>query len=554
MQRPLHRLILFAFFLGMVVVIMTQAQSAPEVFAPEPDYTSKRPRDFSAFESALASFTAEQAATLETLLQGKTVLEVQALLQNGALTSERLVLYAVYRIRRDDIDQLNSVMELNPQALEIARALDAERANGEVRGTLHGIPVLLKDNICTGDGMHCTAGAAALADFRASRDAFLAIRLREAGAIILGKTNLSEWANWMTEGMPNGFSTLGGQTRNPYGRFDPLGSSSGSAVAVAAGFVMVSVGTETSGSITAPAAANSIVGLKPSRGLVSRDGIIPLAEPMDTAGPMGRTVTDVAVLFNALVGVDANDATTEAAAQFAGTDFTQVLDLDTARGMRVGVLMYGEQPPEAFRPRYSPEALEAYAERIRLINDRQQAMIPFLEAAGMQAIFVENATDRLVTVDYRPILEYGFKHGLNDFLADFGAPITSLEAIIAFNEADLPNRAPYGQSYIVQSQNTTITEDEYTQMAAHNRQITGDAITELLRDLNLDVLLTQDNMGAFYYAPAGFPALTVPGGYDEFGRPFGATFVGDAFSEARLLTAAYAFEQASRVQRPPVFD
>ncbi|HMQ54606.1 MAG TPA: amidase family protein, partial [Anaerolineae bacterium] len=298
----------------------------------EPDYTGKRARDLSAFETALADFTPERAAALDALLTGKTIPELQSLLDSGDLTSAELVTYYVDRIRRYDLDKLNSVMELNPEALDIARKLDAERAAGTLRGPMHGIPVLLKDNIATGDRTHTTAGAAALQDWVADRDAFLVQQIRAAGGLILGKANLSEWANFMDPCMPSGFSVVGGQTRHPYGPFDPRGSSSGSAVSVAANLTTVSVGSETSGSLIQPARVNGAVALRPSQGLISRDYVVPLGPDLDTPGPMGRSLTDVAILLNAMTGVDPRDPKTGDAAALAGTDFTRFLNLDRARG------------------------------------------------------------------------------------------------------------------------------------------------------------------------------------------------------------------------------
>ncbi len=239
---------------------------------------------------------------MDTLLAGKTVLDIQALLDGGRITSEELTTYYVDRIRRYDTDKLNSVMALNPEAQDIARTLDVERVEIGARGHMHGLPVLLKDNIATSDGMHATAGAYAMKDWTPDRDAFLVAALRHNGAIILGKANLSEWANYMGPGMPSGFSVLGGQTRNPYGAFEVWGSSSGSAVAAAAAanFSAVTVGSETQGSIIMPAGISSVVGLKTSSGLVSGDYVIPLMDWQDTPGAIGRTVTDVAVLYCSL--------------------------------------------------------------------------------------------------------------------------------------------------------------------------------------------------------------------------------------------------------------
>ncbi|MGL4649843.1 MAG: amidase family protein, partial [Caldilineaceae bacterium] len=304
---------------------------------PEPDYTAKRPLDLSAFEAALAEFTPERAAELDTLLAGRDIIGVQELLYDGATTSVELVTYYVDRIQRYDIGRLNSVLELNPQALAEAAEADAKRDQDVGLTDMLGLPVLLKDNIATA-GMHTTAGAYALKDWMPERDAFLVQRLREDGAIILGKTNLSEWANYMDRCMPSGFSALGGQTRNPYGPYETYGSSSGSGAAAGAKFATVTVGSETSGSLIQPARVHSVVALRPSLGLISRDYVVPLAPALDTPGPMGRSVTDIVLLLNTIAGVDANDPKTADAAALDGIDFGTYLSRDEARKVRVGVV------------------------------------------------------------------------------------------------------------------------------------------------------------------------------------------------------------------------
>ncbi|MFN8468153.1 MAG: amidase family protein [Caldilineaceae bacterium] len=293
---------------------------------------------------------------MDGLLAAATLVDLQRLMANRELSAAELVTYYVARIRRYDVGKLNAVMELNPQALAIARELDTERASGRARGPLHGIPVLIKDNIATGAGMRAAAGAWALQEWQPRRDAFLVAQLRKAGAVILGKTNLSEWANYMDPSMPNGFSVLGGQARCPCGPFDPSGSSSGSGVAVAANLAAVAVGSETQGSIIMPAVANAVVGLKVSLGLISRDHIIPLIDWMDVPGPMGRTVTDVAVLLGAITAVDSDDPATQAvAAQAVGgkrpSDYTQYLDANRAAGMRLELWRWTTQPSQHWQRR-----------------------------------------------------------------------------------------------------------------------------------------------------------------------------------------------------------
>ena len=494
------------------------AQAPKDEFPrPEPDYNAKLSRDFSAFDDALASFTPERAAELDTLLSGKTVLDIQGLLDDGQFTSEELVTYYVDRIQRYDVDKLNSVMALNPEALDIARTLDAERAESGARGPMHGIPVLLKDNIATGDKMQATAGAFALKDWTPDRDAFLVKALRDNGAIILGKANLSEWANYMDSGMPNGFSVLGGQTRNPYGPFEVLGSSSGSAVAAAANFSTVTVGTETQGSLIMPAGINSVVGLKTSRGLVSGDYVIPLVDWMDTPGPIGRTVTDVAVLLTAMTTPDPNNPEVSDLAQ---TDFTQFLTADAVEGLRIGLVVENEALTQDF------------------------------EALGMEVVQVDPA-DIPNFYDARPALEYGFQDSLNRFLATANAPVLSLADVVAVNNEELKNRAPFGQGFLQGSVDTKITKVEYDVIKAENSQGSADAITAVFEKYGIDVLMSDLNQR---YAPAGFPAITVPGGYAENGQPLPVFLTALHLDEGKLLSVAYAFEQATHARQEPELE
>jgi amidase len=523
---------------------------------PEPAYTGKLERDFTPFSAALEAYTAEQAAAREDLVSGKAIPELQALMEGGELTSVDLVVYYLERIQRYDVDKLNSVLELNPEVLEIAQALDDERAAGNLRGAMHGIPVLLKDNIATNDQLHTAAGAAAMLDWDPDRDAFLVSQLRDAGAVILGKANLSEWANYMDSCMPNGFSTNGGQTQNPYGPFETYGSSSGSAVSVAADLATVSVGTETQGSIIAPAIVNSVVALKTSRGLVSRDYVIPLLPWQDVPGPMGRTVTDVAVLLSAMTGVDDNDPATAASEPLADTDFTQFLSPEGLAGVRVGV------------PVWNDEAFEQYFEENSVTDSDQQKslrdvlsagnegafeQIDILNAAGVTTVEVPATaipSSYALGLDVQTALEYGFKEALNAFLANLGedTPARSLEEIIAFNNEDLRNRAPYGQDYLEASQNTTISADAYEEMEQGNQATARGALGQLFEQYDIDVVLSEVGQ---VYAPAGYPALTVPSGYAEDGTPEGIVFVGGFLSEPQLLAVGHAFEQAAQARVAP---
>lgn len=510
----------------------------------EPEYNNKRPRDLEPFALALSELTPERVTELDVLLTGKTIPEIQALMDEDQLTSQELVTYYVGRIAEIDIDKLNSVMELNPEALAIAQALDAERAAGTSRGAMHGIPVLLKDNIATGDQMHTTAGTYALRDWQADRDAFLVQQLRDAGAIILGKANLSEWANYTDPSMPSGFSTLGGQTRHPYGPFDPLGSSTGSAVSVAANLTTVSVGTETQGSIIQPAVSNGVVAIKTSRGLVSRDNIIPLVEWMDVPGPMGRTVTDVAVLLTAMTGVDENDPATADAAELAGMDFSQFVSLDAAEGKRIGIFITSDETIESFIAEFelTDDVAEEQRQSFANENANWREIGAQFAAQGVEVVEIDSEEQPL-SPDPTQVLEYGFQGSVNRFLAGLGsdAPVSELAEIVTINEEDPENRVPYGQGYITGSVNTAITADEYTALVRDNQETAVAGLRNLFDTYQLDAIVVSSISQS--YAAAGYPAISVPNGLDADGAPTGLILVGDFLGEADLIAIAYAFEQ-----------
>ena len=413
---------------------------------PEPAYDGGLTLDFGPFTEAIQ---ADRQTGLGDVIRGQTIPQLQSLMASEQLNATSLLLYYLDRIRRYDVGRLNAVLALNPDALNIARGLDAERAAGRVRGPLHGIPVLLKDNIATADRMHTTAGAAALRDWRPRHDAPLAQRLRSAGAVILCKANLSEWANYMDSCMPNGFSTNGGQTQNPYGPFETYGSSSGSAVAVAADLTTVSVGTETQGSIILPAGINSVVALKTSRGLINGEGIIPLLPWQDVAGPMGRSVTDVALLLGAM----------------SGGDFSHALTPTATEGLRVAVPMWNDQ---AFTDLFEQLGVTNTAQQASLRgvlaerDETTRSAVKALTAAGLTVVEIP-ATALPAPLPVSAALEYGFKQALNEFLATRGnaVPVASLAAVIAFNRLDLANRAPYGQDHLEAAQATSLTAAEY---------------------------------------------------------------------------------------------
>ncbi len=487
-----------------------------------------------------------------------TILELQALMAAGELTSRSLA--ETYLARIAEIDRagprLNSVIEINPDALELAAALDAERREHGPRGPLHGIPVLIKDNIDTADRMMTTAGSLALLGSVAARDATVAGKLREAGAVILGKTNLSEWANFRSTHSVSGWSSRGGQTHNPYALDrNPCGSSSGSGVAVAANLCAVAVGTETDGSIICPSHANGIVGIKPTVGLVSRAGIIPISHSQDTAGPMARTVADAAILLAALAGPDPRDPVTEAGRGRTPIDYARFLDRDGLRGAKIGIArnFFG------FSPR---------------VDAIVEGCIAAIVEAGAMIIDPANIeTAKQIDEPEFEVLLHEFKAGLNAYLAGLrpAAPIGSLAEIIDFNERNRDRVMPYfEQEIMVMAQaRGPLTDEKYLlALAACRRLARDEGIDATLGKHGLDAILAPsggpawltDTVNGDHYgggsstpaAVAGYPSIAVPAGY-VWGLPVGISFIGPAWSEAMLIKFAYGFEQVMQVRRPPAF-
>jgi amidase len=540
---------------------MLTACPTPSFPRPDPPTSAKRPLDFGPFSTALLSFSPEQAAKTNTAIDGKTVPEIQALMADGQLSSEQLTLAYLARIQRYDEGRLNTVMELNPEALMIAQKLDAERAAGTVHGPLHGIPVLLKDNIATAGPMHTTAGNYALKDWQADRDAFLVQKLRAAGAVILGKNNLSEWANYTDPCMPSGFSALGGQTRNPQGPYDTLGSSSGSAASVAAGLTTVSVGSETAGSLLQPARVNGVVGMRPSKGLVSGDYIIPLEPTLDTAGPMGRSVTDVAVLLTALAGTtDPSDPSAASAAALAGTDFTQYLSLDEARKVRVGVVQFDSAISTtlkqsgvdfaALKPEEQQQALDLVAPSLQ---GATQQIIDALKKQGIEVVLIkESELPPSLSGIHVALIRYGFKDGISRFFSGVPqpAPISSLADVVAIVNKDAAARAPYGQRHVEDAATTTITAEQYAAAERGARQIGEEWLAKVAVDYGVDVVMfgpNYTNLGS-----AGVPAISIPTGRaDKSGEPTAVYITGPHLADAKLIAVGYALEQALGVRLTP---
>ena len=477
-----------------------------------------------------------------------TIPEMQAALRSGAITSKQLVQLYLERIDKYDRNglKLNSIRHLNPRALEIAEEKDRERTAGHAKGPLFGIPVLLKDNIDTAD-QPTTAGSVALEGSVPPKDAFLTRRLRDAGAIILGKANLTEFANYIAEGMPAGYSSLGGYVFNPYnpniaaegdGRpaLSPGGSSAGPGAAVAANLAAVSVGTETSGSILSPSSQNCLAGIKPTVGLISRTGVIPIAASQDTAGPMARTVTDAAILLGVLAGVDPEDPATAAARHKAHHDYAKYLKKDGLKGARIGVC----------RARYWDS----------LRDDGYQIMqdaIAKMQELGAEMVEIDIPGARDLSASKSSVLRYEFKRDLNAYLARLGpaARVHSLAEVIAFNEER--KALKYGQKLALASQNTDLEKekDQYHKDRDADLLLSRkQGIDFVMREYDLDALLFPSNFGANIGAKAGYPSVIVPGGFLSNGSPFGIAFTGPAFSEPVLIRLAYAFEQATKFRRP----
>jgi amidase len=484
------------------------------------------------------------------------VQEQRARMAAGKLSATSLVQQYLARIAAIDKagPRLNAIIELNPDAMAIAEQLDRERKAGKLRGPLHGIPVLIKDNIATADKMSTSAGSLALAGVRASRDAFVAQKLREAGAVIIGKTNLSEWANMRSTHSVSGWSGRGGQTRNPYALDrNTSGSSSGSGAAMAAGLATLAIGTETDGSIVSPASTCGIVGIKPTLGLVSRSGIIPIAHSQDTAGPMTRSVADAALLLGAIAGIDAQDAATKEGHGKAA-DYAAALRTDGLRGKRIGVArnFFGSSP-----------AIDAVIEKELAILKAQGATLVDVQVPNVDKY--GDSELEVLLAEFRPDLEA--------WLAGYAphAPVRSMADIIAFNDKHGSRELQhFGQEHLVAAQKKPGLDDKaYRDALANNHRYSREeGIDKVLKDEKLDALVAPtggtawltdyingDHYGGSFSSPAavaGYPHVTVPAGFVA-GLPVGLSFVGTAWTEASLIGMAYAYEQASLRRRAPAF-
>lgn len=494
--------------------------------------------------------------TVDFELDEETITSLREKLTAGKYTSEQLVELYLERIQTIDKKGLtmNSIIEMNPEAGLIARKMDNERKDGKNRGVLHGIPVLIKDNIDTADKMQTTAGSLAMEGNIASNDAFVVKRLRDAGAIIIGKTNLSEWANFRSTQSSSGWSGRGGQTKNPYILdHNPCGSSAGSGVAVSANLCVVAVGTETDGSIVCPASVNGIVGIKPTVGLVSRSGIIPISKTQDTAGPMARTVKDAAILLGVLSGIDTKDSVTNESKGKSATDYTQFLDLNALKGKRIGI----EKKPQGNN------------KHINVLLDNAITILKEKGATIIEIDYIEKI-NLLGGAEFE-VLQYEFKDGLNQYLATSNAKVKSLQEVIDFNKANEDKSMPYCKQETLESSNIKGALEDKNYKDALNKSFNGSKmiLDSIFHENQLDAicgitmgpscsidLIYGDRWGGYSLtmpaAVSGYPHITVPAG-KVYDLPVGLSFFGTAYSESKLIAIAFAYEQASKHRTKPEF-
>lgn len=489
-------------------------------------------------------------------LDEETISSLQKKIEDGTYSSEKLVTLYLNRIEAIDKNSanLNSVIEVNPDALEIATTMDVELKNGKKRGPLHGIPVLIKDNVDTADKMQTTAGTLALEGNFAKKDAFIVQKLRDAGAVIIGKTNLSEWANFRSTQSSSGWSSRGGQTKNPYFLdHNPCGSSAGSGTAVSANLCVVAVGTETDGSIVCPSSVNGIVGIKPTVGLVSRSGIIPISSTQDTAGPMARTVEDAAILLSAMTGVDPLDGVTKQSEGKIEIDYTKFLDVNALKGKRIGI----EKKPQGTNT---------------AINTLLSDVIEILKKQGATVVEIDyldkiNATGQ----SEFEVLQYEFKDGVNKYLSSSNAKVKNLKEVIAFNNTNEKTAMPYFKQETLESSNEkgSLTELKYKEALSISNIQNKIFLKSVFESNKLDAIcgitmgpscsidtIYGDKWGSYSLtspaAVTGFPHITVPCG-QVYDLPVGFSFFGTPYQEGKLIGLGFAFEQATKKRVKPSF-
>ena len=487
---------------------------------------SDRNTFFIPFKEALLQFTESEYERLKPLILEQDMLRIQEHIQKGNLTYEQLTLFYLYRIYRFETARdsyLNAIIALNPEVLEQARMRDQNRAH-ELSHPLYGMPILLKDNI-NALPMATTAGAAAFKDNLPSDDAFLVKRLKAKGALILGKVNLSEWAYYFCQGCPLGYSAMGGQTLNPYGRktFESGGSSSGSGVAVAANYAVAAIGSETSGSILSPSGKNSVVGLKPTIGAVSRSGVVPISSTLDTAGPMTKNVVDNAILMNALVGEDPTDSYSFKSKPI----FYQGLDTVSLKGKRLGIFTAFEK------------------------DSLMKLSLKKMKAAGAEIISFDPPEIELQ--NFRRLLDVDMRSDLPKYIKNHAAqdlPFDSVQDVVAFNKKDTLLHAPYGQGIFLRIAQETLSQEEFKSEKERLMQ-QAKIYFQAFEALDLDAVISIDNSTASYAAAAHYPALGVPMGYLSNGQPKNLTFIAPSKQEQLLLELGAAFERLTQARKLP---
>jgi amidase len=545
----MKKTVFFLLFISIVIGCQNSKETQPEVVFKKYDETTALEKQqnhknkrmqlklfqskyldmntvFRPFKADLAYFSEANYTALKPFVLEQDIPTLQKNIKEGVLSYEKLTLFYLYRIRKFESDStlsLNSIISLNPNVLEEARARDKnKKENAEY--SIYGMPIFLKDNINTAD-MPTTAGAIALAENKNIKDAFIVEKLREKGALILGKVNLSEWAYFFCTGCPLGYSAIGGQTLNPYGRgvFETGGSSAGSGVAVAANFAVAAVGSETSGSITSPSSLNSVVGLKPTIGVLSRTGIVPISSTLDTPGPMTKNIIDNAIFMNAMRGFDKSDA----ASRDLNIDYLKNGFKEDLKGRRLGVI----------KP---------------LLTDSIYAVtMDKLRKAGAELI--EITPPEVALKGFLTLLNIDMKHDLPEYLAehaDKSILVKSVNEVRLFNLKDTLLRAPYGQQLF-----DGIVEDKTTleELAVIKEQLSteGKKYLQALKDESLEAILSINNYHSGFAAVAKYPTLTVPMGYKNSGEPISLTFIGIPFTEKKLLEIGYAFEQLTKVRKMP---
>ncbi|WP_432666684.1 amidase family protein [Wukongibacter baidiensis] len=484
----------------------------------------KRELNFSDFNEGLKNISKEKIEKIESVVINENIEYIQEEILKGTFSCEELVLFYVNRIKIYD-GNYNSVIQLNPKALERAKEIDGKIQNGDELGELFGTIILIKDNIAEVN-TNTSAGAYVLKDVKTKRDSFLVKKLKESDGIILGKVNLSEWSNFMSMPSSNGFSVLGGQTKNAYGKYDVGGSSSGSAVSASLGFASITLGSETSGSLIYPAGQNSVVAIKPTLGLLSRDLIVPISEAQDTAGVIGRSVEDVYKVFKSSIAYDENDPLGKHVKEFNIEDMQKGLDKNFLAGKRIGILKED--------------------------SERASELKKELQEAGAEV--VEVSMDTMGDgIDMMSVLLYGMKEDVKALLShkDVISEYKSLKDIVDFNKTDSKDRKPYGDELHQQALETDLSKEEYEKIVAENRKVAGSIIDNVMREKNIEVIASFSNELSGIYAPAMYPAVTVPAGYKEDGEPYGVTFVASLNEDYKLLNIAFSYEQTTLHRKNP---